>query len=106
MSDLTQNIWLVYNGEIYNFKELREELKACGHSFRTGTDTEVVLYAYIEWGINCVKKFNGMFAFALYDNFEKKLFLARDRYGIKPIYYTIVTTATGNKTLLFASEMG
>ncbi len=105
MSDLTKNIWLAYNGEIYNFKELREELKACGHRFRTGTDTEVILYAYIEWGINCVKKFNGMFAFALYDNLKKKLFLVRDRYGIKPLYYTIATTAAGNKTLLFASEV-
>jgi asparagine synthase (glutamine-hydrolysing) len=105
MKDLTRNIWLVYNGEIYNFKELREELKASGHRFRTGTDTEVVLYAYIQMGIECVKKFNGMFAFALYDNFTQKLYLARDRYGIKPLYYSVACNSKGNRTLLFASEV-
>lgn len=105
MSDLTKNIWLTYNGEIYNFRELREELKKRGHTFRSETDTEVVLYAYIEWGISCLEKFNGMFAFALYDNFSKNLYLARDRYGIKPLYYTITTTHKGRRTLIFASEV-
>ena len=105
MSDLTKNIWLVYNGETYNFRELREELKAEGHRFRTETDTEVVLYAYLQWGIQCVERFNGMFAFALYDNFSKKLYLARDRYGIKPLYYAIANTKNGERTLLFASEV-
>ena len=105
MSDLTGNIGLVYNGEVYNFKELREELKGCGHRFRTETDTEVVLFAYIEWGIKCVEKFNGMFALALYDNFRKKLYLIRDRYGIKPLYYTIAESGSGQQTLLFASEV-
>ncbi len=105
MSDLTGNIWLVFNGEIYNFKELREELKACGHRFRTETDTEVIIYAYIEWGIKCVEKLNGMFALALYDNFRKKLYLVRDRYGIKPLYYTIAESKSGEQTLLFASEV-
>jgi len=105
ISDLTKNIWLVYNGEIYNFRELREELRAEGHRFRTGTDTEVVLYAYIQWGIQCVERFNGMFAFALYDNFAKKLYLARDRYGIKPLYYALTNTENGERTLLFASEV-
>ena len=105
MSDLTGNVWLVYNGEIYNFKELREELKSCGHRFRTGTDTEVILFAYIEWGIKCVEKLNGMFALVLYDNFRKKLYLIRDRYGIKPLYYTIIRGRSGQKTLVFASEV-
>jgi len=105
MSDLTKNIWVVYNGEIYNFRELREELKTRGHRFWTRTDTEVIIYAYIEWGIKCVEKFNGMFAFALYDNFKNKLYLARDRYGIKPLYYTITTEGSDKQTLLFASEV-
>jgi len=101
MSDLSKNIWIVYNGEIYNFKELRVELEKLGHRFRSNTDTEVIIYAYAEWGIECVKKFNGMFAFSLYDNFRKKFYLVRDRYGIKPVYYHI----TDNKTLIYASEI-
>jgi len=105
MSDLTKNIWLVYNGEIYNFKELRADLKQAGHRFRTGTDTEVLLYAYIQWGIQCVERFNGMFAFALYDNFTKKFYLGRDRYGIKPLYYALIQGDGGRSTLAFASEV-
>lgn len=100
MSDLTRNIWLSYNGEIYNFKELRSKLEKKGHRFKSNTDTEVIIYAYIEWGIDCIKRFNGMFAFALYDNFKKELFLVRDRYGIKPLYYSL----NSDGTLLFASE--
>ena len=102
MSDLSKNIWLAYNGEIYNFQELRRELEKLGHRFKTHTDTEVILYAYIEWGIECIHRFNGMFAFALYDNFNKKLFLVRDRYGIKPLYYTLTPQT---RTLVFASEI-
>ena len=105
MSDLTKRIWLVYNGEIYNFRELREELRAQGHRFRTETDTEVVLYAYIQWGMQCVERFNGMFAFSLYDDRSKKLHLARDRYGIKPLYYAIAQSQKGDRTFLFASEV-
>jgi len=101
MSDLSKNIWLAYNGEIYNFKELRVELEELGHRFRSNTDTEVIIYAYIEWGIECIERFNGMFAFSLYDNFKKKFYLVRDRYGIKPIYYHI----TAEKTLIYASEI-
>ncbi len=78
---------LTYNGEIYNFRELRAELQSRGHCFRSNTDSEVVLYAFVEWRQACVKKFNGMFAFAIWDKQEKELFLARDRYGIKPLYY-------------------
>jgi len=101
MSDLSCNIWIAYNGEIYNFKELRVELEKSGHRFKSNTDTEVIIYAYIEWGIECIKKFNGMFAFSLYDNFNKKFYLCRDRYGIKPVYYHI----TEDKTFIYASEI-
>jgi asparagine synthase (glutamine-hydrolysing) len=105
MSDLSKNIWLTYNGEIYNFKELKKELEARGHHFYTQTDTEVIIYAYIQWGIKCVEKFNGMFSFSLYDNYKKKLYLVRDRYGIKPLYYTITSTHNNKFTFLFASEV-
>jgi len=101
MSDLSKNIWIAYNGEIYNFKELRVELEKCGHRFKSNTDTEVIIYAYVEWGIECIKRFNGMFAFSLYDNFNKKFYLCRDRYGIKPVYYHI----TEDKTFIYASEI-
>lgn len=101
MSDLSKNIWIVYNGEIYNFKDLKLELEKLGHKFKSHTDTEVIIYAYIEWGIECIKRFNGMFAFSLYDNFQKKFYLCRDRYGIKPVYYHI----TQDKTLIYASEI-
>ena len=101
MSDLSKNIWISYNGEIYNFKELRSELKNLGHKFISNTDTEVIIYAYIEWGIDCIKKFNGMFAFSLYDNYKKKFYLCRDRYGIKPVYYHV----TKDKTFIYGSEI-
>ncbi|MDX4011751.1 asparagine synthase (glutamine-hydrolyzing) [Aliarcobacter skirrowii] len=101
MSDLSKNIWIAYNGEIYNFKELKIELEKLGHRFKSQTDTEVIIYAYIEWGIECIKRFNGMFAFSLYDNFNKKFYLCRDRYGIKPVYYHI----TQDKTFIYASEI-
>ncbi len=78
---------LTYNGEIYNYKEIREELKSKGHLFRTNCDTEVVLASYLEWGEQCVEKFNGFFAFAVVDPRKKRIFAARDRLGIKPFYY-------------------
>lgn len=90
---------LSYNGEVYNFNELRLELESLGHGFRSKTDTEVVLNAWRQWGENCLLKFNGMFAFAIWDNQERSLTLVRDRYGIKPLYY-----AEWNNALLFASE--
>lgn len=90
---------ITYNGEIYNFKELRTELQGLGHIFRSRTDTEVILRAYTQWGHACVTRFNGMFAFAIADYKRQQLFLARDRYGIKPLYYTFCGT-----TFLFASE--
>lgn len=91
---------IVYNGEVYNYIELREELKAKGYTFKSNTDTEVVLNAYIEWGEDCFDKFNGMWALALYDRQNKELFCARDRYGIKPFYYYL-----DDKQFIFASEI-
>ncbi len=90
---------LVYNGEVYNFKELRSELEAKGYWFRSKTDSEVVLNALDAWGVNALDRLNGMFAFALWDRKERRLLLARDRYGIKPLYYTM----QGN-ILSFGSE--
>lgn len=82
---------LSYNGELYNFKELRGELVGLGRKFRGGSDTEVVLNALAEWGTSALLKFNGMFALALWDRSQKKMLLARDRYGVKPIYYSLET---------------
>ncbi len=101
MSDSDQSVWISFNGEVYNFQEIKQELQQKGYEFLTHTDTEVLIYAYKEWGIDCVLKFNGMFAFALWDKNRNHFFLARDRYGIKPFYYTL----TENQTLLFASEI-
>ena len=92
-------IWVVLNGEIYNFRELREKLEH-NHTFYTNSDTEVILHAYEEYGENCLDHLNGMFAFAIWDTQKKKLFLARDRLGVKPLYYSIV-----NDDLLFSSEI-
>lgn len=93
------NYIITYNGEVYNFQELRVELESFGHMFRSKTDTEVVLKAYVQWREDCVKRFNGMFAFAIWDKTSQELFIARDRYGIKPLYYTII-----GPTLIFGSE--
>ncbi|MBU2406797.1 MAG: asparagine synthase (glutamine-hydrolyzing) [Nanoarchaeota archaeon] len=82
-----KTLWIVYNGEIYNFKKIRTHLETAGHNFISNTDTEVVLHAYEEYGTDCLNLFNGMFAFAIYDSEKKKLFLARDRIGIKPLYF-------------------
>jgi asparagine synthase (glutamine-hydrolysing) len=90
---------LSYNGEIYNYRELRTELEAAGYWFRSKTDSEVVLHAYSEWGIDALLKFNGMFALAIWDRRDKTLFLARDRYGVKPLYW-----AKQGNTLAFGSE--
>ena len=87
MCDASGELWITYNGEVYNYVELREELKAAGERFHTGTDTEVILAAYRRWGRDCVKRFNGMFAFALWDTRRRELYCARDRFGVKPFYY-------------------
>jgi asparagine synthase (glutamine-hydrolysing) len=91
---------VVFNGEIYNFIELRKELESSGHRFATRSDTEVIVHAYEKWGTACVERFNGIFAFALWDSAERLLFLARDHLGVKPLYYT----NTG-KRVLFGSEI-
>ena len=95
------SVVVVYNGEIYNFEELSRELIARGHDFRTRCDTEVIVHAWEEWGAGCVERFRGMFAFALWDANRETLFLARDRLGIKPLYYAQLADGT----VLFASEL-
>ncbi|OGF61652.1 MAG: asparagine synthase (glutamine-hydrolyzing) [Candidatus Fischerbacteria bacterium RBG_13_37_8] len=96
-----KTIWVAYNGEIYNFHHIREELLARGHIFTSGSDTEVIVHSYEEWGEDFVKKFRGMFAFALWDSTKEALFLARDRIGIKPLYYTLLP----DFTIVFGSEI-
>jgi asparagine synthase (glutamine-hydrolysing) len=100
MPDHTGRYRLLHNGEIYNYVELRYELEAHGHRPRTGTDTEVILAAYERWGRDCVKRFNGMWAFALWDRERRELFCARDRFGVKPLYYRL-----DGRRLAFASEI-
>lgn len=87
MPNEDRSIWVMLNGEIYNYIELRQELVAKGHVFSTKSDTEVVLHAYEEYGEACVDRFNGMFAFSIWNKARRRLFLARDRVGIKPLYY-------------------
>lgn len=99
MQTYSKRYTLSYNGEIYNFKELKRILQDKGHIFQTHSDTEVLLQAYEEWGIECLNRLNGIFAFAIWDNYKKELVLARDRYGTKPLYYAQV----GNQ-VVFASE--
>lgn len=96
---------LILNGEIYNYRELRSELAAKGHAFHTETDSEVLLAAYEEWGTECLPRLNGMFAFALWDEAEKTLMLARDRVGIKPLYYAEPKGSGDAKGLVFSSEI-
>ena len=97
---------ITFNGEIYNYLELREHLRAKGHSFRTETDTEVLLAAFAEWGIDCLGRLNGMFAFGIWDNHEQTLTLARDHVGIKPLYYAHIAAHNGSPAqLVFASEI-
>lgn len=91
--------WVVYNGEIYNHIELRKELQALGHSFVSHSDTEVLLAAYEQWGVECLQRFNGMWSFVLYDVKLREVFIARDRFGVKPFYYSIA-----GGVFVFASE--
>jgi len=94
------SVQTVYNGEIYNYVELREELQKQGHIFRTQSDTEVIVHGYEQWGVDCVSRFNGIFAFALWDANLRRLFIARDHLGVKPLYYVEL-----GKKLLFGSEI-
>jgi asparagine synthase (glutamine-hydrolysing) len=100
MADASGLLHIVFNGEIYNFTDLRQQLTAKGHAFRSHTDTEVILAAYREWGSDCLERLNGMFAFALYDAGRRQLFMARDRAGEKPLFYALSSGA-----LRFASEL-
>ena len=92
--------WISYNGEVYDFLELRETLEALGHRFKGDSDTEVLIAAYAEWGADCQLRLNGEWAFAIWDAKEKALFLSRDRFGVKPLYY-----ASMSGRFVFASEM-
>lgn len=95
-----ESVWIVFNGEIYNYSGMRDELEKRGHKFYTDTDTEVIVHSYEEYGISCVERFNGMFAFAIWDSNKKCLFIARDPVGIKPLYYTVL-----DGKFLFSSEI-
>ena len=100
MSDETGQVWIVYNGEIFNYLEIRKDLIRLGHRFQTQSDTEVILKAYLEWGTDCLRKFNGMWAFVIYDFRTARLFGARDRFGIKPFFYHL-----SPRFFSFASEI-
>ena len=100
MSNARSDIQITFNGEIYNFQQLRRELEGLGHCFRTRTDTEAIIYAYEQWGVDCLAKLRGMFAFGIWDQRRRRLFLARDRAGKKPIFY-----AQFGDRFIFASEL-
>ncbi len=100
ISNEDQSLWIAYNGEIYNHQQLREELESRGHRYRTKSDTETILHLYEEYGPQCVQRLRGMFAFAIWNRQERRLFIARDRLGIKPLYYRLE-----GGTLLFGSEI-
>src|SRR5215472_13041322 len=100
MSDAEETVWIIFNGEVYNFKELRAELEQCGHHFRTRSDTEVIIHGYKEWGTEVLNHLNGMFGLAIWDVQKERLVLARDAMGIKLIYYRL---ADGQLT--FGSEI-
>ena len=101
MTNEDESVWVTFNGEIYNFPELSEELKKAGHQFKTHSDTEVIVHAWEEWGEDCVKRFRGMFGFAIWDRNKQSLFLARDRLGKKPFYYSLLP----NGLFVFGSEL-
>ncbi|HEV3167714.1 MAG TPA: asparagine synthetase B, partial [Isosphaeraceae bacterium] len=100
MSNEDGSVWVIFNGEIYNFRELRAELESRGHRFSTRSDTEVIVHAYEQFGAECPGRFRGMFSFAIWDGRRRTLFLARDRVGKKPLFYTV---AGGQ--FVFASEL-
>jgi len=100
MFDASERYVIIHNGEVYNFIEIKEELVKEGYSFQSNTDTEVILKSYIEWGEGCLDKFNGMWAFCIYDTQTKNIFISRDRYGVKPFYYYL-----DDEQFIFASEI-
>lgn len=100
LSNENETVWVIFNGEIYNFLELRSRLETLGHKFKTNSDTEAIAHAYEEYGEECFQHFNGMFAIGIWDESRKRLVLARDRLGKKPLYYSLT-----NGAFLFASEL-
>lgn len=100
MSNEDGTLWLVFNGEIYNYRQMVPELELAGHCIRSRTDSEVILHAYEQWGTSCLEHFNGMFAFVLWDSRRRRIFIARDRLGVKPLYYW-----SDGKHFAFASEL-
>ena len=100
MAETSRGVTLIYNGELYNFRDLRHELEQRGHTFRGASDTEVVLRSYLEWGDSCLERLEGIFALAIWDTPRRQLLIARDHLGVKPLYYT--ETARG---VAFASEL-
>ncbi len=100
MNLVNTNLWMTYNGEVYNFLEIKHELQQLGYTFKSTSDTEVIIAAYKTWGEACLHKFNGMFALAIYNTEQNELFLARDRFGVKPLHYIYIP----NKLFAFASE--
>src|SRR5262249_1838718 len=101
MSNEDRSIWITFNGEIYNHRSLRSELKALGHRYRSESDTETIVHLYEEYGIAGIKRLRGMFAFGIWDYRKRRLVLVRDRLGIKPLYYTV----TDKGAIYFASEI-
>ncbi len=100
LSNEDGSLWIVFNGEIFNYVELGDQLKAAGHKFRTASDTEVIVHAYEEWGPRCFERFNGQWALAIWDRRSRRLVLSRDRMGVRPLYY-----AVAGRKLIFASEV-
>src|SRR2546426_7690696 len=100
MANEDQTVWIVFNGEIYNHAELRPELEARGHRYRTRSDTETIIHLYEEEGERCVERLQGMFAFAIWDRAQRRLLLARDRLGVKPLYHALT-----DRELVFGSEI-
>ncbi len=105
MHDPSTGCVIAFNGEVFNYQAIRDELRPLGHAFTSDCDTEVILKAYVQWGPSCVERFRGMFAYAIWDPRARQLHIARDRLGIKPLYYTAVEHAGGGTSLVFASEM-
>ena len=100
MSNADGTLWVTFNGEIFNYVELGEELRSRGHTFRTASDTEVIVHAWEEWGTDCFWRFNGQWAIALWDRREQRLVLSRDRLGVRPLFF-----ARTKNGFLFASEV-
>ena len=100
MADAQESVWVIFNGEIYNFKEVRRELESAGYEFRTNSDTEVIIHGYKRWGKDVLKHLNGMFGLAIWDAVNRRLIIARDRMGIKVVYYKV-----DRNRLLFGSEI-